>query len=243
MVYISMPGERFDHSVWMVATDASYEKLIEDTAQDLDAKEPLKNTSETADTMSRNLTIYERSGSYAHIWYKRRSIKVPSLSSKPEQTIMIDEIRSKYYSKGYAVVVLHGPPGSGKSVMSILLANSFGGSYCNTLKPWQPGDTLASLYSESANSIHKPIIIAFDEFDEALVAIHGGIESHKNLPIQVNSKAGWNQLLDEIQLGMYPNIILMLTTNKTPEFIRELDPSYIRNGRVDLSYILTNVYI
>jgi hypothetical protein len=43
-------------------------------------------------------------------------------------------------------------------------------------------------------------------------------------------------MLDEIQRGMYPNIILLLTSNKTPDFIRSLDPSYIRDGRVDLTF-------
>ena len=33
---------------------------------------------------------------------------------------------------------------------------------------------------------------------------------------------------------MYPNTILLLTSNRGPEFVRALDPSYIREGRVDL---------
>jgi hypothetical protein len=43
-------------------------------------------------------------------------------------------------------------------------------------------------------------------------------------------------MLDEIHIGMYPHMILLLTSNKSPEFIRELDPSYIREGRVDLTF-------
>jgi hypothetical protein len=35
---------------------------------------------------------------------------------------------------------------------------------------------------------------------------------------------------------MYPYLILILTTNKKPEFFKELDPSYIREGRVNLIF-------
>ena len=74
------------------------------------------------------------------------------------------------------------------------------------------------------------------------MAIHSGITPHKNLPIQAANKAGWNQFLDEIQIGMYPHLILILTTNKTPDFIHTLDPSYIRTKRVDNIYHLEDVY-
>jgi hypothetical protein len=45
--------------------------------------------------------------------------------------------------------------------------------------------------------------------------------------------------LDSIQRGMYPNIILILTSNRAPEYIHSLDPSYIRKGRVDLTFEMT----
>ena len=41
-------------------------------------------------------------------------------------------------------------------------------------------------------------------------------------------------MFDQIDRGVYPFLIVVLTTNKTPEFIRSLDPSYIREGRVNL---------
>jgi hypothetical protein len=46
-------------------------------------------------------------------------------------------------------------------------------------------------------------------------------------------------MLDEIQRGMYPHLIMLLTSNKGPEFIQSLDPSYIRKGRVDITVELS----
>ena len=76
-------------------------------------------------------------------------------------------------------------------------------------------------------------MLAFDEVDGALMAVHAGVAPHKNLPIAVPNKAGWNLFLDEIGRGMYPHLILLMTSNRSPEFVRALDPSYIRPGRVD----------
>jgi hypothetical protein len=59
------------------------------------------------------------------------------------------------------------------------------------------------------------------------------------VPIIVPDKSGWNNMLDTIQRGMYPNLILIMTSNRGPEFINSLDPSYIRKGRVDLTFEMT----
>jgi hypothetical protein len=113
------------------------------------------------------------------------------------------------------------------------MANCVKGMYCSTFKPWLPGDNLCSLYNEAEPSEAKPLIIAFDEIDSALVKIHEGIEQHKNIPIPVADKSGWNHMLDDIQRGLYPHLILILTSNKNPSFINDMDPSYLRERRID----------
>jgi len=131
------------------------------------------------------------------------------------------------------VVFLYGPPGTGKSMIGVLLAAKLGGYYCNTLKPWQPGDSLGGLYSEVEPSKEKPLVLVFDEVDGVLMSIHKGIRDHKELPIAIQNKTGWNRMFDEIGRGIYPHLIILLTSNREPEFIDSLDPSYIRPGRVD----------
>ena len=216
-------GERY--TIWLVATEASYAALTKGHVDTIEEKTVAKKTS---------LKIFDRMGSFFSPYYKHRDINIESIIARDDQAAIIASIRVHQDAHTHTVAYLHGPPGSGKSLVGVLLANAYGGSYCNTLKPWQPGDTLSALYAEVEPTKDSPLVVVFDEFDTALLRVHVGIERHKNLPIQVADKTGWNQLLDEIQLGIYPHLIVLMTSNRTPEFICSLDPSYIREGRVNI---------
>ena len=81
----------------------------------------------------------------------------------------------------------------------------------------------------------KPLILVLEEFDSIIDKL-GKIQPHKHIPIEVKNKTGWNGLLDELQMLLYPNMILFLISNKDPEYINSIDTSYIRKGRVDNIY-------
>ena len=221
-------GDKFE--VWMIATAASYERL---TAEGV--KTNADETGTPVPVEKGAITIYERVGTFFNVWYKRRNVNLKAVKPRSDQATIMNSICEHQAAHEHTVVFLHGPPGSGKSMIGIMLAERLKGTYCNTLKPWQPGDTLADLYAEAEPSAEKPLIIAFDEFDGALMAIHAGIAPHKSVPILVADKAGWNRFLDEIGRGMYPHLVLFLTSNRDPSFIQALDPSYIREGRVNLT--------
>lgn len=227
-------GDSGDHySVWMIATAASYMRLTADDPPSLSTASASATSAATTVTASQQLTVLERIGTYYNIWWRRRKIVCP-VPPRPDQTAVIDHIVEHQKQCGHTVALLYGPPGTGKSMIGVLLTARLSGTYCNTLRPWQPGDTMASLYEEAEPTAEKPLVVVFDEVDSALVAIHAGVPPHKAIPISIADKPGWNRFLDEIGRGMYPHLILILTTNRSPEFIRELDPSYIRPGRVDL---------
>lgn len=218
-------GDRYE--VWMIATAASFERLT--------AEEPVVAAPAAAAEGAPApplLTVSERTGSYYNVWWRKRRIPCPS-EPRADQLAVIEHIIAHQKRVGHTVALLHGPPGTGKSMIGILLASRLGGTYCNTLCPWQPGDTLISLYQDAEPTAEKPLVVVFDEVDSALMAIHAGVPPHKAMPILTADKPGWNRFLDEIGRGMYPHLVLLMTTNRTPEFIRELDPSYIREGRVD----------
>jgi hypothetical protein len=229
-------GDNYD--VWMIATAATFEALTRETGRSVaPALAPLAATA--TPIVTKAITVFDRVGSFTHVWFKRRNITLPDVEPRHDQTIVLDAICAHQEMKGHTVVFLHGPPGSGKSMIGVMLARRLGAAYCNTLKPWQPGDTLADLYAEAEPTAEKPLVLAFDEFDGALMAIHVGIPPHKSVPISIGDKAGWNKFMDEIDRGMYPHLVLVLTSNRDPAFIRALDPSYIREGRVDLTFCVT----
>ena len=72
--------------------------------------------------------------------------------------------------------------------------------------------------------------------DIALEKIHKGIPAHMNVTTRVQDKIGWNRMMDDINWGLYPHIILLLISNQPPKVIQNLDPSYIRKGRVNLYF-------
>ena len=230
-------GDHYD--IWMIATATSFETLTRENARPLPAT-PLVDGVATATTVvTKAMTVFDRIGSFTHVWFKRRNITLPDVEPRPDQTAVLDAICAHQERKAHTVVFLHGPPGSGKSMIGVMLARRLGAAYCNTLKPWQPGDTLAELYAEAEPTAEKPLVLAFDEFDGALMAIHVGIPPHKSVPISIGDKAGWNKFMDEIDRGMYPHLVLVLTSNRDPAFVRALDTSYIREGRVDLTFAVT----
>jgi len=176
--------------------------------------------------------ILEKTGSFGNSWFKKRPFTT-KMTPRQNQSEVINLIWTHYSANGHTIAFLHGPPGTGKSMIGLFLAMR-AGTYCNSFKPWQPGDSLGSLYCEIEPTSEKPLVIVMDEFDCIIQRIHEGIHNHKSIPISTQNKAGWNAFVDEISRGMYPNLILILTSNKSPEFLNSLDPSYTRRGRIDV---------
>jgi len=236
LLHVSITKSDFGdvYTAWIISTEESYKTLTanknENNSNMIDFDCSAKPKTE--------ITVYERLGSFANPWYKRRVLKIITMEPRPAQDVVIQTIKEHYDVHKHTVVYIHGPPGTGKSAIGILLTNVYKSSYCNNLKLWQPGDNLASLYADVEPSASSPLIIVFDEFDIPLQKIHAGILPHAKLPIQIANKNGWNQLMDEIHIGIYPYIIILLISNRAPDFVRTLDPSYIREGRVDLVFNL-----
>jgi hypothetical protein len=219
------------NEAWFISISSSYEKLTKETNSVVSLSAPIKIDGSL-------IEVYERLGSFQSIWFKKR-VFTHRMRPQEEQSLVIEKLIDTFYSKSRLVAFLHGPPGTGKSILGVMLASKLNGSYCNTLRPWQPGDSLGSIYSEIEPTVSKPLVIAFDEVDTALIAIHKGIPDHKAMPISVQNKTGWNRMLDEMNRGLYPHIIVLMTSNSGPALIDSLDSSYIRQGRVDLIIELT----
>lgn len=235
MIHIQLYGDTYD--VWLVATKTAYERLTSIPPSELALSSSSTLSAEKKEEM---ITIYERMGSYKEPFFRQRKIHSERLVPRKEQMHLMEEIIEYFKEHHRAVIYLYGPTGTGKSIMGLLLAKALNGMYCSTLKPWQPGDSIGELYTEMEPTAENPLILVFDEVDVALHRIHMTISSNQDVPIMVADKNDWNRMMDEIHWGLYPHMILLMTSNSVPQSIHDLDPSYLRKGRVDLCFTLEN---
>jgi hypothetical protein len=185
------------------------------------------------------LDLWVRSGTFYWFKYNKINFNVSKFNPKFNQELIINDIITKFKEKNNFVGYVYGPPGTGKSMIGILLAKELKGSIVKTFNPSQPGDCIENLYSMIEPSSEKPLIILFDEFDIMIDSIHQGITQHKNIPTQITNKTTWNMFFDDFNLGLYQNVIILLTSNVSPDdFKIKYDPSYIREGRINNSYSL-----
>ena len=201
-----------------------------------------KNLTEIVDLSikSEKIDIYERSGSYFWLDYDKREFIVDKYIANKKQSVIMEEIVNFYKIRKNSVVFIYGEPGSGKSMCSILLAKQLKGTLVRTFNPSDPNDSIGSLYSTIDPTEDKPLILVLDEVNILYHRVyHNDIPRHKNFPTQILDKPSLNRFFDDINLGIYPNMIIVMTSNMSAKEIEEkYDPSYIREGRVDLRFNL-----
>ena len=236
----SEDGDRYKIS--FIATEITYNNFMKDDEDNEDNNYVFNKLDDIiiSDKPRKNINIWESFGNSRSRWYRKRVIKIPNFLPLAHQIPVIEQIIEQYNKTKHVTAFIYGPPGSGKSIIGLLLTKHFSSSYCKYVRLWKPGETLSNLHIEVDPTEEKPLIILLNEIDIPLINITDGIPDHKSLDICIQDKSGWNDLFDDIQIGMYPNIILLLTSNKTATFINELDPSYLRESRIDIISELKN---
>lgn len=215
-------SENVSYSIYILCSKTFYKNLINTEKDDTNIKTDNKN----------EITVYERHGNYFWLNYSSRVLNVEFYTENVNQKYVIENILENFNRN--LTVILHGKPGSGKSMIGLLLAKKLNGVFCDTFNPTEPGDDLSILYNTVIPTKSKPLILMLEEYDIMISRIHNnGIENHKHIPIQIRDKISWNNFLDKIDRGYFPNLILILTSNSHPDKITNLDPSYIRRGRID----------
>jgi hypothetical protein len=156
------------------------------------------------------------------------------------QQNIIDDILSviKNKSSRSGTFFIYGEPGTGKSLLTLLLAKQIGAYYCDTWKPTDPGDNLSKVYSTISPDDDKPLVLVLEECDKLIMnVLDGNVKPHLYIPISMMDKSDWNSMLDKVtDLGFYPNLILILTSNISRAEIHEKDASVLRDGRIDKAY-------
>jgi len=186
------------------------------------------------------ISLITLKGNYYCRYSRKRELECSYYLPKENQEQVIDDTINFYNKNHVCVTMVYGKPGTGKSIIGLLIAKKLKGSFCKTYNPTIPGDTLENIYDNAKVSITKPLILLIDEFDIILDRFHNDkIILHKDIPIEVYNKTTWNSLLDDINIKLYPYLIIILTSNLTDSEINiKYDKSYIREGRVNIIHNL-----
>jgi len=220
---------------------ATYE-TVTDTADNKSATDTADNKS-TATPEKKIIDIRERRGNPWWWEYSDRKYDATKfLKREPrdyQQEVMNDIlsiIRNKSSRSG--TFFIHGDPGTGKSLLTLLLAKQIGAYYCDTWKPTDPGDNLSKVYSTISPDDDKPLVLVLEECDKLIInVLEGNVKPHLYIPIPMMDKSDWNSMLDKVtDLGFYPNLILILTSNISRDTLHEKDASILRDGRIDKAY-------
>lgn len=209
-------------------------------------KEISEHANNTITTNKSIINIYERLGNYFYLHYEKRILDVTHFIPKNNQIKSLKIIKNLYLNsiennKPHLCVILYGKSGVGKSVIPILLAKELKCSLSNSFNPTEPGDMLSRIYNTACPTYDNPLIIVLEEFDIYIKKLYNNeIKLHKHIPIEIYDKTTWNLFFDKIDRNIYPYLIVILTTNKNPEYINNLDKSFIRSGRIDISLEVIN---
>lgn len=186
-------------------------------------------------------TLYEKEGNaYWNQSYTQREMPCIMLKPRKYQIDIITKIHQDFINRTHTVVLLYGDPGRGKSIIPHLLIKSMIHQYdkitlTDNFNPFLPGEKLINLYNKVTPTKKKPLIIVIEEIDIMINKIHtNNIYQHRDIPTLITSKVDWNMFLDRFDRKLYENVILIMTTNKPIEYFDDLDPSYMRENRVNI---------
>ena len=184
------------------------------------------------------IDVYRKYGLWKGKGYKKTKIKVDETTATSEQEYVVNEIHrmieiSKMNSYVYGgVFVVIGETGVGKSYLGRLLANRINGSLCDEFDLTKPGNDLYGLLELVEPTYKNPMIIMIDELDKSIIRIDGElIQEHKYMRIPCVDKDSWNRFMDQIH--DIENVIILMTTNRIKEFFDDMDTSYLRQGRIN----------
>jgi hypothetical protein len=194
----------------------------------------------------KTITLFIREGSYYNLSYLPNNYKAPKKLFPPRvtQTLIINEIMNMYDidTHPYVRVLLCSKPGFGKSILAIhlcyeLLNRYEKVSFVTTWSPTDPNDSFIRMYNKIKPSVKAPLVILLDEIDIMVTTMLEGkiiISDASPMPIEIRDKKGWNTFFDSFDIEIYKYVIVIMTSNKHTSYFNNLDPSLLREGRIDI---------
>ena len=131
---------------WIICSDETFKRLTAREAR-VEFEAQIEEKTMSVKTMSVEIDVYDRVGSYENPWFKKRRLSL-NMEPRPEQEAIMTRILAVYAEKSKCVAMIHGQAGNGKSMVALLLAARMKTFFCNSLRPWQPGDSFSLICSE-----------------------------------------------------------------------------------------------
>jgi hypothetical protein len=169
-------------------------------------------------------------------WYARE-IDLPDLKARPGQAEAVHQIITDFQTHGHSTVLLSGKPNLGKTMVSLLVCRQLIDSkiapQVSLCDSWDPSghNRFASLLAYTRPSARCPFVVVLDEVDELMMGFH---DKNCRGGGYISGKSDWNRFFDRFDRKLYPFVILIMTTNKPISWFDELDPAYMRPGRVNV---------
>ena len=205
-----------------------------------------KNKNKLLSNEKKTITLFIREGSYYNLSYLPNNYKAPKKLFPPRftQSLIINEIMNMYDldTHPYVRVLLCSKPGFGKSILAIhlcyeLLNRYDKVSFVTTWSPTDPNDSFIRMYNKIKPSVKAPLVILLDEIDIMVTTMLEGkiiLSDASPMPIEIMNKKGWNTFFDSFDIEIYKYVIVIMTSNKHTSYFNNLDPSLLREGRIDI---------
>ena len=245
-IYSNESQHNQGHTMYLVIKRSVYERITDTVGAGggtTSSSLSLSLSTSSSATEKKIIDIRERRGNpwwWEYADRKYDATKFLKKEPRDYQREIIDDILSIINNKASrsGTFFIYGDPGTGKSILTLLLAKQISAYYCDTWKPTDPGDTLSKVYSTISPDDNKQLVLVMEECDKLVLnVIQGNVKPHLYIPIPVMDKSDWNSMLDKVtDLGFYPNLILILTSNVTRDELHEIDASVLRDGRIDKAY-------
>jgi hypothetical protein len=220
--------------------EQSQEQDQEQEQQSQDSTKVVQTQDKKVSKSGKKIKVYMRTGNYKNLYYLILSLDVSHINPLGAQGPVVDDIVRLYKKSNRTTVFIHGVTSAGKSTIGYLVAKAINGSFCHTFKPTDPGDSFCNLVSEVnvRNDDDQPLVIVLEEANEIINYAHSkNHKRHVEIPISIYDKSTWCSFLDD--MIFYKNVVLILTSNESKESIDKLDPAYLRPGRIDAVYSMT----